>query len=340
MFMEEEIFMKRRNALIIFAFFLSSGIFGESMGQNISTNRKITILMVGKYATNPLFQAAHAGARMAAKELGKQYNAEIVINWQTPQINNAKEQVSTIEKVNSNIIDGIAIACSDAGLLTPIINRVVDQGIPVTCFISDAPKSKRFAYYGVEDLEFGKSILRELANEMGGKGTIAVLAGPQNALNHGIRVQGIKDELKQYPGLSLSPKNIYHTQEIPSEAVEIVQQAQKANPSIKGWAFLGSWVLLEKNSIPWAPGEVKVVGAYAVPEELEYVKSGHVQVLIGVNCFQSGYKSVELLIKKILKNQEPENPIIYDPLMRVSKDNLNEWLINWNKWLLKEAVNR
>jgi ribose transport system substrate-binding protein len=332
--------MKQRNALVIFMIILCCGTYYKGIGQNILKERKITILMIGKYATNPLFQAAHAGARMAAKEFGIQNNVEIVIDWKTPQINSAKEQLSTINRSIGAGVDGIAIACSEARLLTPALNKAVYQGIPVVCFISDAPESKRFAYYGVDDVEFGRSIVKELADQLEEKGTIAVLAGPKDALNHEIRVQAILDELKNHPGISLSPKNIYHTQEIADQAIEIVQRAQKKNPSIKGWAFLGSWVLLKKNSLPWSPGEVKVVAAYAMPEELEYIKSGHVQVLIGVNCFQSGYKSVELLVDKILKNQEPASPMIYDPFVRISKENVGEWLIKWNKWLLKEAVNR
>jgi ribose transport system substrate-binding protein len=296
--------------------------------------------MIGKIASNPVFQAAYAGARVAAKELGAQHNVEIIIDWQTPETNNAQEQASAIENLAHRGVDGIAIACSDAHLLTPIIDRVVDRGIPTMSFISDAPNSKRFAYYGVDDIEFGRSIMRELANEMEEKGTIAVLAGSQDALNQELRLQGIKEEIKKYPKLSLSTKNIYHHQETPSKALETVLRAQKANHHIKGWAFLGSWALLGKKRLPWAPGDVKIVAGYAVPEELEYVKSGYVQALIGVNCFQAGYKSVELLVKKILKDHEPANPKTFDPLVRVSKDNLSEWLLNWNKWLLKEAVSR
>jgi ribose transport system substrate-binding protein len=319
---------------------LSSGIFLEGMGQNISQERKITIGMIGKMSTNPVFQAAYTGAKMAAKILSKQYKVEIVIDWQTPQINNPKEQVSALKNLAHKGVNGIAISCSDANLLTPIINKVTDQGIPIVCFFSDAPESRRFAYEGVDDLEFGRSIMRELANVMEGKGTIAVLAGSQGAVNQGLRLQGVKDELKNYPGISLSPKNIYYNLEISTKAAQTVQRAQKANPTINGWAFLGTWALLEKNSLPWAPGKVKVVAGNAVPEELEYIKSGHVQALIGVNCFKSGYRTVELLIDKIINNHEPKNPEIYTTLVRVTKNNLEEWLFNWNKWLLKEAVNQ
>jgi ribose transport system substrate-binding protein len=332
--------MKYPNAFL-FSFILFMSIpFLSGIGQNRSEERVITIGMIGKMSSNPVFQAAYAGARIAAKELGEQHQIKIIIDWQTPETNNAKEQASALGSFTRRHVDGIAIACSDAQLLTPMINTAVDHGIPVINYISDAPKSKRFAYYGVDDIEFGRSILKELAKEMGGEGTIAILAGSQDALNQKLRIQGIKDELKNFPKLSLSLKNIYHHQESPDKAIETLRRAQKANPSISGWAFLGSWALLKKNSLPWDAGEIKVVAGYAVPEELEYVKSGYVQVLIGVNCCEAGYKSIEFLVKKILKNHEPEHPMIYDPLVRISQNNLSEWQLKWNKWLIKDAVNR
>jgi ribose transport system substrate-binding protein len=57
-----------------------------------------------------------------------------------------------------------------------------------------------------------------------------------------------------------------------------------------------------------------------------------------VNCFQYGYKSVEILLDKIVKNKTPKDPLIYAPLTPVTEKNANEWSVNWNKWLLKEAL--
>ena len=167
-----------------------------------SPKQKITIGMIGKAAANNVFVATYSGARVAAKELGAKYNIEINIDWQTPKVENVEEQAAAIERFSSSGADGVAISCIDANYLTPVINKAVDKGTPVICFDSDAPKSKRFAYYGADDIEFGRSLLKELAVQMNGKGSIAVLAGNRNALNLQRRLQGIKDELKKYPGLS------------------------------------------------------------------------------------------------------------------------------------------
>jgi ribose transport system substrate-binding protein len=328
---------------IFYSFFLILICSGLMLGQTDKRNlkqRKITIGMIGKIGTNPVFVASYSGACVAAKELGKKYNVEILIDLQTPNVENVQEQASAIERFSRSEANGIAIACSDANYLTPAIDKVSDKGIPVMCFDSDAPKSKRIAYCGADDIEFGKMLMKEMASELKGKGVIAVLAGNKSALNQQRRLQGLKEELKKYQNISLSAENIYHNLEISERAVETVARAQKMNPNIRGWIFLGSWSLLVKNSFQWNPGEVKVVAGNAVPAELEYVKNGYVQSLVGVNCFQMGYKTVETLLDKILNNKLPKEPRMFVPLTPVSKSNEEEWSLNWKKWLLKEAMSR
>jgi ribose transport system substrate-binding protein len=253
-------------------------------------------------------------------------------------VENVQEQAAAIERFANSGVSGIAISCIDANYLTPVINKAADKGTPIMCFDSDAPKSKRFAYYGADDVEFGRMLLKELQREMNGKGSIAVLAGNRNALNLQRRLQGIKDELKKHPNIALSPEDVYYNIEIPDIASETVARAQKRHPNIGGWIFIGSTALQTKNSLKWSPGDIKVVAGNAVPAELEYVKSDYVQGLVGVNCFQLGYKTIEILLDKIRSNRTPANPLAYIQLTPVSKENVDEWLLNWRKWLLKEAM--
>ena len=55
------------------------------------------------------------------------------------------------------------------------INRAIDQGIPVITWDSDAPKSKRIAFYGVDDFESGKILGQEAIKLLNGKGTVAII---------------------------------------------------------------------------------------------------------------------------------------------------------------------
>jgi ribose transport system substrate-binding protein len=327
--------------VIVFCLIILYSVFLLAQTRNtISRKKIITIGMIGKMANNPVFVASYAGARVAAKELSIKYDVTVVLDWQTPEVENVEEQVAALERFSRSKVDGIAISCSNANYLTQTINETVDKGIPIVCFDSDAPKSKRYAYYGADDINFGRMLMKELALGINEKGTIAVLAGNKSALNLQRRLQGIMEELKKHPRIRLSQDNIFHNLDIPQMASDKIQKEQKANPDIKGWILITSSALQVKNSLKWNPGEVKVVAGNAIPAELEYVKSGYVQCLVGINCFQLGYKSIEILLDKITKNKVTSVPFLYSPVTAVDENNVEEWSLNWKKWLLKEAVTR
>ena len=325
---------------VLFAcFILISTVVINALSETPSRKDKnIIIGLVAKSQSNPVFIAAYAGARVAAKQIGEKFDINVVIDWQTPENEDPQKQAEAIERLIHLGVDAIAVACSDANVLTPSINRAVDQGISVVCFDADAPKSKRFAYYGTDDDRFGRLMMQELAKEMNEMGEIAIIGGNKDAPNLQHRIHALIDELKKYPKMKLLPNGIFYHEEIPEKAAEVVARAQKSNPQIGGWAFVGGWPLFIEDGIKWKPGKVKVVACDALPAELKYVESGHVQVLIAQNCFMWGYKSVELLLNKIVKNQLPAEQFNVDPLTRVTKENSEEWSMNWKKWLIKEAV--
>lgn len=335
-YIEKEIQMKRSFLLILC--FILVGYYQCTYSQKSTTKKKITIGLIGKMANNPVFIASHTGALVAAKELGQKYGADVTIIWKTPDKENVEEQASAIKEFIRMGVNGIAIACTDANYLTNTIDAAVNKGIPVMCFDSDAPKSKRFAYYGANDNEFGRTLVKEMANILNNKGKIAVLAGNKVALNLQRRLQGIKDELRNYPNIILPTDYIIHNIDIPDIASATVERVQRRHPDINGWIFVTSAPLLIKNSLKWNPGEIKVVAGQAVPAQLEYVKNGYVQSLVGMNCFLLGYKSVEILLDKVLYNKVPKNPLVYAPLIPVTKSNMDEWSMNWKKWLVKEAA--
>src|SRR3954465_197041 len=165
--------------------------------------RILTIGLVAKSQGNPVFQAARVGAQDAAKELSAKLGMDIKIDWRTPNEEDAQKQAEAIEQLVLAGAEGISVSCSDAKKLTDAINSAVNNGVPVATFDSDAPASKRFVTYGVDDVECGVQTMAELAKIMNGRGIIAVLAGNQNAPNLQKRVQGVKEAAKKYPGITI-----------------------------------------------------------------------------------------------------------------------------------------
>jgi len=295
--------------------------------------RKITIGLVAKSQSNPVFQAAYAGARDAARELGPKFGVEVAIDWQTPPDEDAQKQAEAIEQLARAGAQGIAVSCSDANTVTPAIDKAVELGSLVMCFDSDAPRSKRMCYYGTDDEVCGRKVMAELAQAMDRKGTIAILAGNQTAPNLQKRVAAVKDELKKHPQMTLLPDGVFYHAETPEQSVEAVNAAQSTHPQIAGWAMVGGWPLFTKNALRWRPGEVKVVAVDALPAQLSYLESGHVHALYAQDCYGWGFKSVEILLGKIVKNQPPHNERMIDDLTKVTQANAAEFRRKWDQWL-------
>src|SRR5438093_809953 len=202
------------------------------------------------------------------------------------------------------------------------------------CILACTKKAEPTAAGGGEP--GGKRKVEELAKAMGEKGTVAILGGNQSAPNLQNRVAGAKEALGKYPNMRLSEPAVFYHAETPEKAAEAVMNAQNANPGIEGWAFIGGWPLFTADALKWAPGSVKVVSVDALPAQLSYLKSGHVAVLLAQDCYGWGCKSVDMLLNKIVNKQNPPSERLVDPLTRVTKENVDEFAKNWDKWLRKK----
>jgi ribose transport system substrate-binding protein len=314
--------MKR---LLLLAASLAAALAGPA------AERELIIGLVAKSQGNPVFQAARVGAEDAAKALSAKHKMKVRIDWRTPNEEDAQKQAEAIEQLVLAGAEGIAVSCSDANKLTDAINRAVDNGVPVATFDSDAPASKRFVTYGVDDIDCGRQTMEELAKVMGGKGIVAILAGNQNAPNLQRRVQGAKEVAAKYPGITI--RDVYYHKETPQDAAAKVEQVMQANPDITGWAMIGGWPLFTENALKWQPGTVACVSVDALPAQLAYIRSGHVPVLLAQQCYQWGYRSVELLIAKIVEKKNPPAVKEVSALIPVTKDTVDEFGKNWEKWL-------
>src|SRR5258708_2353446 len=165
--------------------------------------KTIKIALIAKSSTNPVFLSARTGAEAAAKELSAKYNIDIVIDWRTPPTEDAQVQAQRIAQAVNEGDDAIVLSCSDAAKLNGAINDAAARGVPVMTFDSDAPQSKRFAFYGVDDVASGEQVMSGLAKQLGGKGKGAILAGNQNPPNPRKRAEGGGKEAGNHPAIPI-----------------------------------------------------------------------------------------------------------------------------------------
>ena len=295
-----------------------------------SGSKTFTIAMIAKSSTNPVFLSGRAGADSAAAELTKQTGVNVKIDWMTPPNEDATIQAQRIAEAVNGGANAILLSASDAGKLVGAVNEAAQRGVPVMTFDSDVAGSNRFSFYGGDDELMGKQVMQELAKQMGGKGKIAILAGNQNAPNLQKRVQGVKDEAKNYPGITIL--NTFYHAETPQDAAAEVARATNAYPGIQGWAMIGGWALFTDALLKdLDASKVKIVSVDALPIELAYVDKGLAPVLLAQPTFDWGYVSVKTIFDHVyLKKDVPAH--VQMDLVRVSKDNLGTWARQLKAW--------
>ena len=288
--------------------------------------KKLVFAFVPKLLDNPVFQVAWQGAQGAAKDLG---NGKIEVQRFAPVKSDAVEQAQIIESLIEKKVDGIAVSVNDADALTESINKAVDAGIPVVCFDSDAPKSKRFAYYGTANFPSGKQMAEHLVKLMGTKGNVAMLMGTPGAPNLEERRQGILEYFKTYPDIKVVATE-YCYDDV-NKGVSGMEAAIQAHPDLNGWVLPGAWALFTPPPGPFTakkPGDLFVVSIDALPEQLDYVRQGYVQVLMGQKLWGWGYESIRLL-KEFKEGKTPAEPVIDSGLDIITKENVEEYAMKW-----------
>jgi ribose transport system substrate-binding protein len=290
----------------------------------------LKIAMIAKSSTNPVFLSARTGAEAAARELTEKHKVPVEIVWLTPPSEDGQVQAQRIAQAVNEGANAILLSCSDAGKVTGAINDAVARGVPVMTFDSDAPQSQRFAFYGVDDIKTGQTVMDELAKQMGETGAIAILAGNQNAPNLRNRVEGVKQAAAKYPKMTIV--NTFYHIETPQDAAAEVVRVQNAYPQIQGWAMIGGWPLFTQTLLTdLDPAKVKIVSVDALPAELAYVEKGLAPVLLAQPTYLWGHVSVQRIFDKVhLKQEVPQ--IIPMELVRVTKDNLGTWARQLRDW--------
>jgi ribose transport system substrate-binding protein len=292
--------------------------------------KQLQITMIAKSSTNPVFLSARTGAESAARDLSAKHGLAITIDWRTPPTEDGQVQAQRIAQAVNEGTDAILLSCSDAAKVTGAIDDAVARGVPVMTFDSDAPQSRRFACYGVDDVDCGRRVMAELTVLLQGQGRVAILAGNQNAPNLQRRVEGVRQEAAAHPGITIV--NTFYHLETPQDAAAEMIRAMNANPGINGWALVGGWPLFTRTLLKdLDPATVKIVSVDALPAELPYIEQGIAPVLLAQPTYKWGYVSVEKIVDKlVLGRPVPQTNVM--ELVRVSRQNLGAWARQLKEW--------
>ena len=296
---------------------------GNREGERSSDARTLRFAVIPKSLDLPVFNYAKIGAERAAAQLG---NVEII--WRASETADQLRQKEILESFITQRVDGIAISCLNGDFLTDTINRAVDAGIPVVTWDSDAPKSKRHAFYGVDDYASGKIMGDQAIALLKGQGEIAVLTS-LGATNLQRRLEGAKDALAKAPGIKIL--EIYDIKEDPVRVPEIIATATRRYPELDAWISVGGWPVFTRNALADIdPSKTKFISFDTIDPALDLLREGKVQVLLGQKYFGWGEEPVKLLYN-IKQGKMPPSPIIDSGVDVVTKENVEQYEAQWKQ---------
>jgi ribose transport system substrate-binding protein len=272
----------------------------------------LTIAWIPKALNNPVFALGRDGAFAKARELTRKGPVNVDIVYTASLASDAASQVRVMEDVIAMGVDAIGVSCNDPTALMDPIDKAVEAGIPVMTWDSDSPDSRRFTYLGVSNYDGGRTAAKLLAKALGGKGKVALLTGVPGAFNLEERIRGFKDEAKKsYPGIKVV--KVVPCDDDIMKGVTVVEETMQANPDLNGWFFVGLWPLFaeEGSMVLWEKaakaGKIKTVAFDTLPVELQYMKKGMLQGLVGQKYWGWGYDTVQMIYDHIVNGKQFES---------------------------------
>jgi len=285
---------------------------------------RLTFVLCPKSLNNPYWYAAEDGMKAAAQKY--QVNALFL----APPLADVAAQVSLIESLISKRVDGLAISPNDPDGIKSVIDRTIDTGIPTITFDSDAPQSKRICYIGTDNYSAGRKAGEQIVTLLKGKGKVAIITGGLGALNLNQRIAGFRDELKE-SGAAIEQVSIQACDDNTDIALNKMEDVTRSLPDLNAWFITGCWATVApKNAFLTAIGnrrDMVVVGFDTLPEQLQLVKEGIVQVLIGQRPYDMGFKSIEVLYDIVVSKKMPASQFIDTGVDVVTAENVTQFLV-------------
>jgi len=160
-----------------------------------------TYVLVPKNLGNPYFDTANTGAQEAAGELG------VTVLYQGSATADAAEQITLLNSLIAQQVDGLAISANDADALVPTGQAAMEAGIPVVTWDSAIAPAGRVLHINQAEADGIAAIQIQMASELAGPdgGQIAILSATSTAPNQNAWIALMEEELKkpEYANLEL-----------------------------------------------------------------------------------------------------------------------------------------
>ena len=117
---------------------------------------------------------------------------------------NTVQQIAQLQDLMQRGVDAIIVGATNGQAVAPVVAQAIEMGIPVIGLSSPPANDGLAATVGADHYDMGKLQAECLAEALGGKGQVAMMAGPTGQFWSDRRADGFRETLaKEYPDVAI-----------------------------------------------------------------------------------------------------------------------------------------
>ncbi|NLL70843.1 MAG: sugar ABC transporter substrate-binding protein [Epulopiscium sp.] len=277
--------------------------------------------MIYKDTDDSVWFSIKKGVEKASKE----FNVAVEFNGSNSL--SKDEMLKYFEIGIASKVDGIITYVWDEEKASSLIERAVNQGIPVITMGSDAKDSKRAAFVGVNTYHTGIQLGRMLIAATGGQGEVAVFDDAEQqekVLVQNLMMLGIRDAIQQYPDIHISTIEYNNSDFLGIEdAIGHVLSGNSQYSTIVCTSEKETTVVAERlvdlNKVGY-----HIIGYGDSSELLRYIEKGVVFGTVTTNFEQMGYDTIRAMVD--IKEKGRTSAYFTVDTSLITKNNVSEYI--------------
>lgn len=280
---------------------------------------EVYIPVISKGFQHQFWQAVKMGVEQAADD----YNVKV--SFEGPESEAmVDKQIEMLEAALSKNPSAICLAALDSKAVIPLVERAVEQGIPVIGFDSGVDSDLISATAATDNYAASMLAADKMAEAIGGEGQVGLIVHDQTSKTGVDRRDGFLERMQdKYPNIEIVDVQYGDGDQLKS--TEIGKAMLSAYPEIKGLfgsnegSAIGALNAIQEFE---KVGKVTVIGYDAGKQQKDAVKAGTVTGSITQDPIGIGYKAVEAAVKAI--NGEKLDAMIDTGFHYYTSENMDE----------------
>lgn len=284
------------------------------------SKRAVTIGVLIQAAETPFMESVIKGA-MEAKAEVERLGAKVLLR--TIRNMDAQKAVHEMYRLKEAGCNGLAVVPVDDPHMKDTIDLFMEENIPIITFNSDIENSKRLCFVGQDTIQSGKTAAGLMAEILPGKQKVLIISGYPSSNGHRNRTKGFIEELASLRE-DLQILKVQYAYDNSNRAEQITSDIIKTHPDLAGIYLTASGAegvcgaLDQLNS----PQKIKVISNDLTQQNMQYLREGKVNFLIGQDGYSQGYHPVMLLFDKLFDGKDPEKEFAYTDIVIKTRYNL------------------